>query len=114
MLHDDPYGVFKREEMILRDWLALDRTILANKRTFLAYGRTAIALIALGIAFVRFTDHRFIEYAGFGLMTFGAIVLFIGTREYFANGARLRQLLRKEKELEQSIIGKELCSEDKA
>jgi hypothetical protein len=66
---DDPYEEFKREEMILRDWLALDRTVLANKRTFLAYGRTSIALFALGIAFVKLIHHEFFEVSGFILMS---------------------------------------------
>ena len=114
MLEDDPYAVFKREEMILRDWLALDRTILANKRTFLAYARTAIALVVLGIAFVRLIDHRFFEVAGFVLMSLGIVIFLVGSREYITTGARLRQLLKKEKELERELVGKELCSEKEA
>jgi putative membrane protein len=114
VLEDDPYAVFKREEMILRDWLALDRTVLANKRTFLAYARTAIALVVLGIAFVRLIDHRFFEVAGFVLMSLGIVIFFVGTREYITTGARLRQLLKKEKELERELVGKELCSEKEA
>lgn len=87
---NDPYKQFNSEEMILRDWLALDRTVLANRRTFLAYGRTAIALIALGIAFVKLIDHRFFEISGFALMGFGVLVFFIGLREFTASNRRLR------------------------
>jgi putative membrane protein len=111
---DDPYAVFKREEMILRDWLALDRTVLANKRTFLAYARTSIALIVLGIAFVRLIDHRFFEIAGFCLMAVGMVIFVVGTREYTSTANRLRKLLRKEKELEKELLGKELYSEKEA
>lgn len=100
---DDPYAVFKREEMILRDWLALDRTVLANKRTFLAYGRTAMALFALGIAFVRLIHHEFFEISGFVLMALGIVVFIIGTREYIANAARFKKLIEKEKYLEQKL-----------
>lgn len=94
---DDPYQQFKREEMILRDWLALDRTVFANKRTFLAYGRTAIALFALGIAFVKLIHHTFFEISGFVLMGAGIVVFLIGTREFIANNARFRLLIAKEK-----------------
>jgi putative membrane protein len=97
---DDPYEDFKREEMILRDWLALDRTVLANKRTFLAYGRTAIALFALGIAFVKLIQHEFFEVAGFILMALGIAVFTVGLREFLANTARFKKLVEKEKELE--------------
>lgn len=100
---DDPYDEFKRDEMILRDWLALDRTVLANKRTFLAYGRTSIALIALGIAFVKLIDHQGIELAGFFLMGFGILVFFVGLMEFLRNVARFKRLVAKEKEYEQHV-----------
>ena len=38
-----------KEDMILRDFLATDRTILANERTLLAYLRTFISFFAAGI-----------------------------------------------------------------
>jgi putative membrane protein len=110
---DDPYEQFKREEMILRDWLALDRTVLANKRTFLAYGRTAMALFALGIAFVRLIHHEFFEISGFVLMALGIVVFIIGTREFLANSSRFKLLIEKEKYLEQKLT-QEYHSSDKA
>ena len=42
------YAHVKSDEMILRDHLARDRTVLANERTLLAYIRTAIAMLAAG------------------------------------------------------------------
>ena len=109
---NDPYEEFKREEMILRDWLALDRTVLANKRTFLAYGRTAIALFALGIAFVRLIHHQFFEVSGFVLMALGIVVFIVGTREFLTNSARFKLLIAKEKMLEQKLA-EEFHSRDK-
>ena len=100
---EDPYEEFKREEMILRDWLALDRTVFANKRTFLAYGRTSLALIALGIAFVKLIGHEFFETAGFVLMAFGTVVFVVGFREFLANTARFKRLAEKERELEAKL-----------
>ena len=47
----------KKEDMILRDFLATDRTILANERTLLAYLRTFISFFAAGIGFVKFVDN---------------------------------------------------------
>ena len=44
-LRDEPYEKYPKEDLILRDWLAADRTELANERTFLAYIRTALAII---------------------------------------------------------------------
>ncbi len=100
---DDPYVEFQREDMILRDWLALDRTVLANKRTFLAYGRTAIALMALGIAFIKLISHQFFEIAGFVLIAVGTVVFFVGLREFVTNSRRFRQLVEKEHAFEAQL-----------
>jgi putative membrane protein len=97
---EDPYAEFKREEMILRDWLALDRTVLANKRTFLAYGRTAIALLVLGMAFVKLINHHWFEIAGFSLMALGIVVFTIGLREFVTNNNRFKLLLAVEKDMD--------------
>ncbi len=97
---DDPYSSFKRDDMILRDWLALDRTVFANKRTFLAYARTAIALIVLGIALVKFIDHDALEFGGFLLMAFGSVIFIVGLREYWTNQGRFERLLAVEKEMD--------------
>ena len=42
------------DQLILRDRLAADRTILSNERTFLAYIRTALTLFIAGLSFVHF------------------------------------------------------------
>jgi putative membrane protein len=97
---DDPYKEFKREDMILRDWLALDRTVLANKRTFLAYSRTAIAMAVLGIAFVKLIGHQFFEISGFLLVLSGVVVFYVGVREYSVNSKRFKKLVEKERAFE--------------
>lgn len=97
---DDPYLEFKRDDMILRDWLALDRTVLANKRTFLAYSRTAIGMAVLGIAFVKLIGHLFFEISGFLLILSGAVVFYVGWREYRANTKRFEKLVSKERAFE--------------
>lgn len=49
-----PYSKFTPKEMILRDWLAKDRTVLANERTLLAYIRTALMLSVSGGTLIKF------------------------------------------------------------
>jgi putative membrane protein len=100
---EDPYAEFRREEMILRDWLALDRTSLANKRTFLSYTRTSIALVAIGLAFIKLIHHPFFEKGGCALIGFGIVVLFIGLREFIQNSIRFNKLIEKEKDLEYKL-----------
>lgn len=53
-----PYEKFLSRDFILRDWLAVDRTILANERTLLSYTRTALTLILAGLTFIRFLDRN--------------------------------------------------------
>lgn len=109
---DDPYTEFQREDMILRDWLALDRTVLANKRTFLAYSRTAIAMAVLGIAFVKLIGHPFFEVAGFALMSLGILVFFIGAREYTDNTRRFKKLVEKERAFEAHLLENETAAQE--
>ncbi len=52
--YSEPYARFNAQEMILRDELAIDRTILANERTFLAYVRTALAFAVVGASCLKF------------------------------------------------------------
>jgi putative membrane protein len=43
--------------MILRDYLALERTCLANERTLLAYSRTARMLCVSGVNLIKLFGH---------------------------------------------------------
>lgn len=70
------------DEMILRDFLALDRTILANKRTFLAYVRTSIGLVASGIGMVKLVTDGIVNLLGYIFILAALPVLIIGIKEY--------------------------------
>ena len=49
------YGRRETEEsMRISDYLAVDRTIMANERTLLAYIRTSVGLLIAGLALIRF------------------------------------------------------------
>lgn len=69
-------NIFKnKNEIILRDYLALERTKLANERTLLAYTRTSLYMILGGIAFLQLKDFRSIFWLGY--LTIGLSVIFI-------------------------------------
>jgi len=78
------------KDMILRDFLALDRTILANKRTFLAYVRTAIGLLASGIGMVKLVSDGIVNILGFVFITTALPVLIVGASEYIKMQKTLR------------------------
>lgn len=70
------------DSMIIRDYLALDRTILANRRTLLSYVRTFIGLFAGGIGLVELQDNVIIIIIGYISMAISIPILVIGIIEY--------------------------------
>jgi putative membrane protein len=59
-----------QDEIILRDYLALERTKLANERTLLSYIRSSLYLMLGGIAIIQlegFESIKFIGYISLGL-----------------------------------------------
>lgn len=55
-IEDIPYAKFVRDDLILRDELAIDRTLLANERTLLAYLRASISLLIAGATIMHFSE----------------------------------------------------------
>ena len=61
----DKYQFKNKEKIILRDYLALERTRLANERTFFAYIRTSLYLILAGFAFLQIEGLGNIKWLGY-------------------------------------------------
>lgn len=80
-----------KEKIILRDYLALERTRLANERTLFAYLRTSIYLILGGIAFLQLKDFEHIKWLGYFSLGLSVIFLVAGIYTYF----KLRNKLKK-------------------
>lgn len=79
-LRRNPYERFRDRDFTLGDYLAIDRTILANERTALAYGRTALAMIIIGGSSIKFfTDWYMWAIGGVFIAGAGAIAI-IGWR----------------------------------
>jgi len=65
------------DEIILRDYLALERTKLANERTLLSYIRSSLYLLLGGIAIIQlegFESIKFLGYISLGLTILLAII----------------------------------------
>lgn len=75
---NNPYHRFEPERLILRDELAIDRTVLANERTVLAYVRTALALILAGVTFIHFSNAIWFSVVGYICLVIGSILIIIG------------------------------------
>jgi inner membrane protein YidH len=76
---DNLYERFKKSELILRDELAIDRTLLANERTLLAYLRSGIALLLAGLTFIQFAPGPGLKLIGVICLPVGIAILFLGT-----------------------------------
>jgi putative membrane protein len=91
-MSDRPYSELNKEKLILRDYLAADRTVLANERTFLAYIRTALTLFAAGVTLIYLFPYALIQVVGWLFMPLGLITFIVGFRRYRRLGSRLRAL----------------------
>jgi|GEM_PF-1717436 len=73
---------YHRNELTLRDHLAIDRTTLANERTFLAYVRTALAEFVAGVSLINFFDYWLIAIFGWIFIPAGMLTLIAGLVRY--------------------------------
>ena len=81
-IHQDAYQNIDESGMELRDYLAIDRTILSNQNTFLAYVRTALTLFVGGLTFIKFFDQPIIAYIGWVFVPLGLATFLIGAIRY--------------------------------
>ena len=82
-MDERPYTRFHRQELTLRDELAVDRTVLANERTLLAYVRTALGFLILGLTFLHFLEQAYLHVVGYAFMLIGATLLIVGCVRFF-------------------------------
>jgi len=64
--------------LIARDWLAIERTKLANERTFLAYFRTFIVILGTGLTILKLDLFSDLKSFGFALTLISPIILILG------------------------------------
>lgn len=91
------------EEIILRDYLAIERTRLANERTLLSYIRSSLYLLLGGIAFFQLKNFPDFKYLALLALVFSAIFFVIGIYRFTLLKKSLKKLyynpgLKDEKE----------------
>jgi putative membrane protein len=82
-MKQNPYTRFNRETLILRDELALDRTVLANERTLLAYLRSAVALVLAGVSIMEFSQQQWFWIIGVMCLPVGVITGLVGLVRFY-------------------------------
>ncbi len=80
----DPTDNFKDDkELILRDYLALERTKLANVRTLFAYIRTSLYLLTAGIGILQIKSISRLDGLAWICIISGVILFFLGFTRYW-------------------------------
>jgi putative membrane protein len=77
-----PYTQFADRDLILRDYLATDRTVLANERTLLAYLRTALGGFVAGVSFIHFFDTIAIHVLGWVFCVVSIALVLVGAARF--------------------------------
>jgi putative membrane protein len=81
----------RTKEISRTDWLALERTKLANERTFLAYFRTFVVCLSSGLAIVKIEMLSNLIILGYFLIVNAIVLLVIG----IIRNAYSRKVIRK-------------------
>ncbi|WP_411766186.1 DUF202 domain-containing protein [Winogradskyella sp. A3E31] len=88
------------EEVILRDYLAIERTRLANERTLLSYIRSSLYLLLGGIAFFQLKEFPNFKYLAILSLIFSAVFFVIGVYRFTLLKKSLKRLFYKSEEKE--------------
>ncbi len=84
---------FRPEEtIILRDYLAIERTRLANERTLLSYIRSSLYLLLGGIAFFQLREFSNFQFLGILSLLFSSIFLVVGIYRFMLLKKSLKKL----------------------
>ena len=81
------------KDLVLREYLAIERTKLANETTLLAYIRTGLYFLVAGSTLGHFIESTFWRIADLPLIIIGLIIMSLGLIRYF----RLRKSIEASK-----------------
>lgn len=89
------YHFENKEEIILRDYLAMERTRLANERTFLSYIRTSLFFLTGGLTLLQLKDYGDIKWIGYVAVLISAVLIVVSTIRYYRLMKRLLAYYRQ-------------------
>lgn len=83
-MSEEPYMPYEKdhEQMILRDYLAVDRTMMTNETSFMSYVRTSLTLIAAGATLIKFFHDPYVGWLGWGFIIVGGWLSIHGYQRY--------------------------------
>ncbi len=90
-----PENFDDNDKIILRDYLALERTRLANERTLFAFIRTSLYMLLAGIAIVQLEGLEPIKLLGYLLLILCVVTLIFGVIRFVHFRKKLRRYYGK-------------------
>ncbi len=93
------YGDVTLDDLILRDHLAIDRTILSTENTFLAYIRTSVTMMAAGVTLMHFSTTLFMKIIGFLCIVASIFLLVFGFKRTSRLKNKIYSSLKKNSDL---------------
>jgi len=86
---------FIKGDLLLKEYLAADRTLLSIDRTLLAYIRTALTLFVAGVSLIKFFDIFLVQAIGWLLIPAGILTFVIGLQRCIEMTNFIRKLAQK-------------------
>ncbi len=83
-----------KEKLILRDYLAMQRTTLANERTLFSYIRTSLYLVIGGIGLLKLEDFQSLRWLGYVALGISALMIIYGLVRYLVLKRTLTKFYR--------------------
>jgi putative membrane protein len=87
------------ERVILRDYLAIERTRLANERTLLSYIRSSLYLLLGAIAFFQLKEFTNFRYLALTALVFSAVFFIIGIYRFTLLKKSLKRVYYRSEEM---------------
>lgn len=88
------FDEYAHRRLILRDYLAIERTRLANERTILSYLRTTLALVAGSVTLLHFFNTDAARITGWLLLPVAFVILAFGVVRYVSVRRRVQGYAR--------------------
>jgi putative membrane protein len=80
------------DSLILRDYLALDRTVLANERTLFSYIRLSLGIAAAGVGMIELLNIKAAVVSGCILVALSPFVCVIGVLRFISMQKKLKTI----------------------
>lgn len=93
-MSEDSYLPYEKdhEQMILRDYLAVDRTMMTNEASYMSYIRTSLTMMAAGVTLIKIFPEDYVQIVGWGIIVIGGWLAIHGYHRFRQTDEVLRRV----------------------